>query len=149
MVDTGLTLRLVVDLERVQKYIGKERFLLTYGDGVSDINITDSIKAHEAQVVSSLLRPFNPGGRKVLGLLIYLKNDKVFSFQEKPDGDRNWVNAGYFVCEPEVFDYLPDDDDTVVFERKPLGMFGKDGQMHAYRYRGFGNQWIPCVIIQN
>ena len=145
MVDTGLNTQTGSRLKRVQKYIGKERFLLTYGDGVSDINITDSIKAHEASGCFISLTAFKPGG-KFGALQIDLENDKVFSFQEKPDGDRNWVNAGYFVCEPEVFDYLPDDDDTVVFERKPLECLAKDGQMHAYRHMGF---WKPMDTLRD
>ena len=75
-----------------------------------------------------------------------LESNKVLSFQEKPDGDRNWINAGYFVCEPKVFDYIPECDDTIVFERKPLEDLAKDGNMHAYRHTGF---WKPMDTLRD
>ena len=143
MVDTGLHTQTGGRLKRIQKYIGNERFLLTYGDGVSDINIAESIKAHEASGCAVSLTAYKPGG-KFGALQIDLESDKVLSFQEKPDGDRNWINAGYFVCEPEVFDYIPENDDTVIFERKPLEQLAKDGKMHAYRHTGF---WKPMDTL--
>ena len=88
---------------------------------------------------------YKPGG-KFGALQIDLGSDKVLSFQEKPDGDRNWINAGYFVCEPEVFDYIPENDDTVIFERKPLEQLAKDGKMHAYRHTGF---WKPMDTLRD
>ena len=75
-----------------------------------------------------------------------LSTDKVLSFQEKPDGDRNWINAGYFVCEPEVFDYIPENDDTAIFERTPLERIAGDGKMHAYRHTGF---WKPMDTLRD
>lgn len=145
MVDTGLNTQTGGRLKRVQKYIGNERFLLTYGDGVSDINIAESIRAHEASGCAVSLTAYKPGG-KFGALQIDLGSDKVLSFQEKPDGDRNWINAGYFVCEPEVFDYIPENDDTVIFERKPLEQLAKDGKMHAYRHAGF---WKPMDTLRD
>ena len=80
-----------------------------------------SIVVHETSRAILLLTAYKPGG-KFGALQIDLSTDKVLSFQEKPDGDRNWINAGYFVCEPEVFDYIPENDDTAIFERTPLGV---------------------------
>ena len=145
MVDTGLNTQTGGRLKRVQKYIGDERFVLTYGDGVADINIAESIKEHELSGCDISLTAYKPGG--IFGALqIDLNNNKVLSFQEKPDGDRNWVNAGYFVCEPKVFEYIPACDDTIVFERKPLEDLAKDGKMHAYRHTGF---WKPMDTLRD
>ncbi|CCY56838.1 putative uncharacterized protein [Bacteroides eggerthii CAG:109] len=96
---------------------------------------------------------YKPGG-KFGALQIDLSTDKVLSFQEKPDGDRNWINAGYFVCEPEVFDYIPENDDTAIFERTPLERIAGDGleriagdgKMHAYRHTGF---WKPMDTLRD
>ena len=121
MVDTGLNTQTGGRLKRVQKYIGAERFVLTYGDGVADINIAESIKEHELSECAISLTAYKPGG-KFGALQIDLESNKVLSFQEKPDGDRNWINAGYFVCEPEILEYIPENDYTVIFERKPLNL---------------------------
>lgn len=144
MVDTGLNTMTGGRIKRVQKYIGNERFLLTYGDGVADLNITDTIQSHEAAGGILSLTAYKPGGR-FGALQIDLATDKVLSFQEKPDGDRNWVNAGYFVCEPEVFDYIKDGDSTI-FERQPLESISKDGKMHAFRHTGF---WKPMDTLRD
>ena len=125
--------------------MGDERFLLTYGDGVTDLNIADSIAAHERSGAAISLTAYKPGG-KFGALQIDLETDQVLSFQEKPDGDRNWINAVYFVCEPEVFDYIPANDDTSIFERAPLENLAKDGKMHAYRHTGF---WKPMDTLRD
>ena len=145
MVDTGLNTMTGGRIKRIRKYIGNERFLLTYGDGVADLNIADSIVSHEKSGALLSLTAYKPGG-KFGALQIDLNTDKVVSFQEKPDGDRNWINAGYFVCEPEVFDYIPDNDDTVVFEREPLENIAKSGRMHAFRHSGF---WKPMDTLRD
>ena len=134
MVDTGLNTQTGGRLKRVQRYIGDERFVLTYGDGVADINIAESIKEHELSGCDISLTAYKPGG-KFGALQIDLNNNKVLSFQEKPDGDRNWVNAGYFVCEPKVFEYIPAFEDL-----------SKDGKMHAYRHTGF---WKPMDTLRD
>jgi len=145
MVDTGLNTQTGGRIRRIQKYIGKERFLLTYGDGVSDINITDTIDKHiKSQSIISLAA-YKPKG-KFGTLQINPQTDQVIAFQEKPEGEQNWVNAGYFVCEPEVFDYIPENDDTVIFERKPLENLAKDGKMHAYCHTGF---WKPMDTLRD
>lgn len=111
---------------------------------MADLNITDTIQSHEAAGGILSLTAYKPGG-KFGALQIDLATDKVLSFQEKPDGDRNWVNAGYFVCEPEVFDYIKDGDSTI-FERQPLESISKDGKMHAFRHTGF---WKPMDTLRD
>jgi glucose-1-phosphate cytidylyltransferase len=145
MIDTGLNTMTGGRIKRIQKYVKGERFLLTYGDGVTDLNIADSIKLHEKSGCILSLTAYKPGG-KFGALQLDLGTNKVVSFQEKPDGDRDWINAGYFVCEPEVFDYLPDNDDSCMFERKPLEQLAKEGQMHAFRHIGF---WKPMDTMRD
>ena len=145
MVDTGLNTQTGGRIKRIQKYIGNERFLLTYGDGVSDVDIADMIKVHIKSKSIISLMAYNPGG-KFGALQINPETDQVISFREKPDGDRNWINAGYFVCEPEVFDYIPENDDTIYFERTPLENLAKSGKMHAYRHAGF---WKPMDTLRD
>ena len=135
---------MTVDLSNNTKYLGNERFLLTYGDGVTDLNIGDTLKAHESSGCLLSLTAYKPGG-KFGALQLDLDTDKVLSFQEKPDGDRNWINAGYFVCEPEVFDYIPEGDSTI-FERQPLESIAKAGRMHAFRHTGF---WKPMDTLRD
>ena len=104
-----------------------------------------SIVVHETSRAILLLTAYKPGD-KFGALQIDLSTDKVLSFQEKPEGDRNWINAGYFVCEPEVFDYIPENDDTAIFERTPLERIAGDGKMHAYRHTGF---WKPMDTLRD
>lgn len=144
MVDTGLNTMTGGRIKRVEKYIGKERFLLTYGDGVTDLNIANSICEHEKSGCAISLTAYKPGG-KFGALQIDTDTNKVMSFQEKPEGDRNWINAGYFVCEPEIFDYITEGDNTI-FERKPLENIAKEGKMHAFRHSGF---WKPMDTLRD
>ncbi len=83
--------------------------------------------------------------KKKLNFCVMFEGKVVLSFQEKPDGDRNWINAGYFVCEPEVFDYIPEGDSTI-FERHPLESIAKAGRMHAFRHTGF---WKPMDTLRD
>jgi glucose-1-phosphate cytidylyltransferase len=145
LVDTGLNTMTGGRIKYIQKYIGNERFMLTYGDGVADIDLSAALKQHESSGCTITLTAYKPGG-KFGALQLDLTTDKVLSFQEKPDGDRNWVNAGFFICEPEVFDYIPDNDDTVIFERAPLENLAKAGKMHAYRHAGF---WKPMDTMRD
>lgn len=145
MVDTGLNTQTGGRIKRIQKYVGNERFLLTYGDGVADLNITNTIDSHCQSGCILSLTAYKPSG-KFGALQIDLDTNKVLSFQEKPDGDRNWINAGYFICEPEVFDYIPDNDDTVIFERSPLESIAQAGKMHAFRHIGF---WKPMDTLRD
>lgn len=144
MVDTGLNTMTGGRIKRIQKYVENERFLLTYGDGVADIDIAETIKAHEASGAILSLTAYKPSG-KFGALEIDLETKQVKSFLEKPDGDRNWINAGFFVCEPNVFDYITEGDETI-FERKPLENIAKEGKMHAYLHIGF---WKPMDTLRD
>ncbi|GHT20199.1 glucose-1-phosphate cytidylyltransferase [Bacteroidia bacterium] len=145
MVDTGLHTMTGGRIKRIQKYVGNKRFLLTYGDAVTDLDITDTIKAHEKSKATLSLTAYKPVGK--FGLLdIDKENNHVKSFLEKPDGDGNWINAGFFVCEPEVFNYIPDGDDTCIFEKSPLEQLAASGKMVAYKHRGF---WKPMDILRD
>ncbi len=143
MVDTGLNTMTGGRIKRIQKYVGDERFLLTYGDGVTDLNIADTIEEHEKSGCLLSLTSYKPSGK--FGAISIDNNNKVTSFLEKPAGDGNWINAGYFVCEPQVFDYIKEGDATV-FERKPLEEIAKEGMMHAYKHFGF---WKPMDTLRD
>lgn len=145
MVDTGLNTMTGGRVKRIQKYVGNERFLLTYGDGVADLNINDTLIAHEKFGALLTLTAYKPAG-KFGSLQINPSTDMVQSFLEKPDGDGNWINAGFFVCEPEVFNYIPENDDSVIFEKGPLECIAKTGKMHAYKHFGF---WKPMDMLRD
>lgn len=145
IVDTGLETMTAGRLKRVQKYIGEEPFLLTYGDGVIDLDITESINQHKKSGAIISMTVYKPVGR--FGAVeIDPDTAQVKSFMEKPDGQGNWINAGFFVCEPEVFDYLGDDADTIMFERTPLEAIVRDGKMHAFKHSGF---WKPMDMLRD
>jgi glucose-1-phosphate cytidylyltransferase len=145
MVDTGLNTMTGGRIKRIQKYIGNERFLLTYGDGVTDLNILDTINKHEESKAVLSITAYKPSG-KFGALEIDNQSGRVKSFLEKPDGDGNWINAGYFVCEPEVFNYIPEDDFMCVFEKKPLEMIAAESKMQSYKHTGF---WKPMDTMRD
>jgi glucose-1-phosphate cytidylyltransferase len=145
MVDTGLNTMTGGRIKRIRKYVENERFLLTYGDGVGDIDIRATLESHEKSGCALSLTAYKPSG-KFGALEIDSNTSRVKSFMEKPDGDLSWINAGYFVCDTSVFDYIPDDDDTVIFERAPLENIAKDGKMHAYLHKGF---WKPMDTMRD
>ncbi|MDR0824617.1 MAG: glucose-1-phosphate cytidylyltransferase [Prevotella sp.] len=144
MIDTGLNTMTGGRIKQVQKYIG-ETFLLTYGDGVTDLDIEDTIIRHRNSKAILSITAYKPSG-KFGALDIDPESSQVKSFLEKPDGDGNWINAGYFVCEPEVFDYIPDSDLSCIFEKEPLETIAKEGKMQAYRHHGF---WKPMDTMRD
>lgn len=145
IVDTGLDTMTAGRLKRIQKYIGNEPFLLTYGDGVIDLDIAKSIEEHKNSGAIISMTVFKPVGR--FGAVeIEPETDMVKSFLEKPDGQGNWINAGFFVCQPEVFNYLGEDADTMMFERAPLENIVKAGKMHALKHTGF---WKPMDMLRD
>lgn len=145
IVDTGLKTMTAGRLKRIRKYLGDETFCMTYGDGVADLDITDTIKAHKESGKAISMTVYKPSGR-FGSVHINNKTNEVLSFEEKPDGEGNWINAGFFVCEPEIFRYLPEDADPVMFEREPLVNLVNDGKMHAYKHRGF---WKPMDMLRD
>ena len=122
LIDTGANSMTGGRVKRVQDLIGDEPFLLTYGDGVSDINITDLVKFHESKEAIITMTAIQPPGR--YGALEIEKDDSIKKFMEKPKGDGSWMNGGFFVCQPQVFDYI--ENDETVFEQEPLMNLAKD-----------------------
>ncbi len=143
LVDTGLNTMTGGRIKKIQKYIGNEPFLLTYGDGVTDLNISETIKFHKKAGKLLTVTAYKPQGK--FGSLEINESGIVTSFTEKPAGDGNWINAGYFICQPEVFDYIGDED-SVIFEKIPLENIAKDGEMASYKHQGF---WKPMDILRD
>lgn len=137
MVNTGLDTMTGGRIKKVREYVGNEPFMLTYGDGVGDINIAELLKYHQSHGKAITMTSVQPEGR--YGSLVVNEKKQVTSFLEKPKGDGAWINAGFFVCQPEVFDYIPDGD-KVIFEREPLESLARDNQLFTYKHEGF---WKP------
>lgn len=135
LVDTGLDTMTGGRVKKIQKYVGKEPFMLTYGDGVSDIDISKLVKFHKAHGKFATITAINPGQR--FGVLDLDSQNTVKSFREKNKEDSNYVNGGYMVLEPEVFDYIDENCDDISFEKEPLENISKDGQLVAYKHDGF------------
>lgn len=134
LVDTGLDTMTGGRIKRVQKYIGKETFLLTYGDGVSDINIDELVKFHKDRGRIATLTAVHVGQR--FGVLdISRESGAVTAFREKSKADGSRISAGFMVLEPEIFDYI--DDDSTVLEKEPLERLVKNNQLNAYKHDGF------------
>ena len=134
LVDTGLDTMTGGRLKRVKKYVENETFCFTYGDGLSDISVKNLIDHHNKQKTLSTVTAVQPPGR--FGALNIEKN-KIISFEEKPSGDGSWINGGYFVLEPGIFDYV--ENDQTVWERQPLETLAKDSQLSVYRHNGYWN----------
>ena len=143
LIDTGLNSMTGARIKKAQKFIGNEPFMLTYGDGVADIDIDKLIKFHKSHKKALTMTSAQPDGR--FGALNIDENNKVIEFKEKPKGDGSWINAGYFVCEAKVFDYIADGDD-VVFEQEPLKKMAKDGEIFTYKHYDF---WMPMDTLRD
>lgn len=143
LVDTGLDTMTGGRLKRVRKYIGDETFCLTYGDGVTDVDLTRLIAFHRQQGTLATLTAVQPPGR--FGVFKLGEDQtRIDAFREKPQGDGAWINGGYFVLEPETVDYV-DGDDTV-WEQAPLKRLAGEGQLAAYRHNGF---WHPMDTLRD
>jgi len=134
LVDTGLSTMTGGRLKRVQKYIGSEPFLLTYGDGLSNVDIRKLADFHRENKSLVTLTAIQNTGR--FGVLDLNSKSEVVSFLEKPKDEAGWINGGFFVLEPKVFDFIPPDD-AVVWESAPLENLAKSGKLSAYRHDGF------------
>ena len=143
LIDTGLETMTGSRIKMVKDYVENEPFLLTYGDGVSDVNIKDLISYHKSHGKVITMTSIQPEGR--YGSLVVNEEKKVLSFQEKPKGDGAWINAGFFVCQPEVFNYIPDGK-QVIFEREPLELLAHEGQLYTYKHEGF---WKPMDTLRD
>ena len=134
LVDTGYNTMTGGRIKRIKDYIGDEPFLLTYGDGVADINIIDLVNFHKAHGKIGTLTAVNIGQR--FGVLDIDVQDNISAFREKSMFlDGSFINGGYMVMNPEIFDYI--EGDETVFEKEPLERLAKDGQLVAFRHTGF------------
>jgi len=142
LVDTGDDSQTGGRLKRVEKYLKDEEFFcFTYGDGLGDINISESIKFHKKQKSLATLTATYPQAK--FGAL-NIKSDKVLSFEEKPKGDNSMVNGGFFVLSPKVLNYI--DDDFTGWEQQPLEKLAKEGELSVYKHQGF---WQPMDTLRD
>lgn len=142
LVDTGLHTMTGGRIKRIEKYVDNQPFFLTYGDGVADINIAETLAFHRQQKKELTVTAYKPSGR--FGALNINEKFHVESFTEKPAGDGSWINAGYFVCEPTIFKYI--ENDTTIWEKTPLEQIAAKGQMTAFLHQGF---WKPMDTLRD
>lgn len=135
LVDTGLSTKTAGRLKRIRKYIGDEDFMLTYGDGVANINLESLLKFHQSHGRIATVTAVQPEGR--FGSMEIGDDGVVDHFKEKPKGDDKWINGGFFVLKPQVFDYLKADMDDVMWEDDPMLQLAHDKELVAYRHHGF------------
>lgn len=141
LVDTGDESMTGGRLRRVRQFLGNEDFCFTYGDGVSDINIAESIKFHQSQNTLATLTAVQPPGR--FGALDMDKH-LITGFQEKPQGDGGWINGGFFILSPKVIDLI--EGDSTIWERAPLEQLARNSQLAAYKHHGF---WQPMDTLRD
>ncbi|WP_259070299.1 glucose-1-phosphate cytidylyltransferase [Mucilaginibacter sp. X4EP1] len=142
LVDTGNESMTGGRIKRVQPHVGNEPFMLTYGDGVGDIDIKKLVKFHTDGGKLLTVTAVQPSGK--FGALNIDEGEQVNAFLEKPKGDGAWVNAGFFVCQPEVFDFI--NGDSTIWEKEPLEKIAFSGQMRAYKHHGF---WKPMDTLRD
>lgn len=144
LVDTGLTTNTAGRIQKIKKYVQDETFMLTYGDGVSDVNITELVNFHKSHGKLATLTSIQTPGR--FGNIEMDDQGGVKYFVEKPQGDGMWINGGFFVLEPGVFKYLEGDMDDIQWEKKPLTDIARNGQLSAYKHTGF---WKPMDALRD
>jgi glucose-1-phosphate cytidylyltransferase len=143
LVDTGDASMTGGRIKRIQSHIGDETFCLTYGDGVSDVNIRELIEFHRQQKTLATLTAVQPPGR--FGVFTLEKDQTCISgFSEKPNGGGAWINGGFFVLEPQIFNYI--DGDQTVWEREPMERLAQERQLSAFRHPGF---WLPMDTLRD
>jgi glucose-1-phosphate cytidylyltransferase len=141
IVDTGESTMTGGRLKRVEQYVNGETFCMTYGDGVGNVDISQVIKKHQTHDQLATMTAVQPPGR--FGALD-IDEDLVQAFIEKPQGDRGWINGGFFVLEPEVFSYIK--DDTTIWEQEPLRQLAQEKKLCAYKHTGF---WQPMDTLRD
>ena len=142
LIDTGLQTMTGGRIRRIKEYVGANRFFLTYGDGLADVDLHGLLACHEQAGRVATLTAVQPLGR--FGAVDIGDDQRIDSFREKPKGDDGWINGGFFVLEPDVFDYL--DGDQCVWEQAPLHRLSSEGQLTAYRHDGF---WRPMDTLRD
>lgn len=143
LVDTGEKTMTGGRLKRVKEYIGNETFCLTYGDGVTDVNIKELIAFHRDKKTLATLTAVQPPGR--FGAFNLDRDQyKILTFKEKPQGHRAWINGGFFVLDPEVLDYIA--GDSTIWEREPMEKLAHDEMLSAYKHYGF---WQPMDTLRD
>jgi glucose-1-phosphate cytidylyltransferase len=141
LVDTGLETMTGGRIKRIKEYVGNVSFMMTYGDGLSNINITQLLMHHQDSGKLATLTAVLPSGR--FGALKIGNNNDVISFFEKPQGDGSFINGGFFVLEPQIFDYIA--GDSTIFERQPLEKLAREGQLQSFKHTGF---WKPMDTLR-
>lgn len=142
LVDTGRETMTGGRIRRVQKYIGNQPFMLTYGDGIADVDLKALHRFHESHGKLATVTAVQPSGR--FGALKVEANGQVGGFIEKPKGDEGWVNGGFFILQPEVFELLP--GDSTVWEQEPLATLATRGELMAYKHDSF---WHPMDTLRD
>jgi glucose-1-phosphate cytidylyltransferase len=142
LIDTGKDTMTGGRIKRIKKYVENQTFMLTYGDGLADIDINKLIAFHKQQKKYVTVTAVQPEGR--FGGLNLGEDNEVHAFVEKPKGDGNWINGGFFVCEPQIFDFLK--DDTSIWEKEPLEEIAKTNQLVAFKHSGF---WRPMDTLRD
>lgn len=142
LVDTGLSTMTGGRLKRVRDFVGDETFFLTYGDGVADIDIAETLEMHRSSGKVLTMTVYQPQGK--LGVVDIEDDNNVRGFIEKPKSGNNWINAGFFVCEPQIFDVLEGDHE--MFEQQPIQRLVERNQINAYKHHGF---WRPMDTLHD
>jgi glucose-1-phosphate cytidylyltransferase len=143
LLETGINTMTGGRIKRAEEIVGNEPFMLTYGDGVSNVNIKDLVKFHNSHNGKITMTSIQPEGR--FGALDIDNDSKVKKFTEKPKGDGNWINGGYFVCDPEVFNFITEGDCSV-FEQKPLENLASKNYLYSFKHYGF---WMPMDTLKD
>ncbi len=145
LIDTGLNTMTGGRIKRIQPYVNNETFMLTYGDGVGDIDLDALLSFHRQHQKTASVTVVQPSGR--FGAVQFDAHDSVnvFAFQEKPKGDGTWINGGFFVLEPAIFDHITEGDQTI-WERTPLETLAKERQLVAFKHYGF---WKPMDTLRD
>ena len=133
LIETGQKTMTGGRIKFAEKFIGNNTFLLTYGDSVANINILKSIEFHRQHDKAITVTAVRPEGR--YGALKINDDGIITEFKEKPAGDGGWINGGFFICKPQIFDYIRGDE--IIFEQEPLSQLATDGQLVAFKHNGF------------
>ncbi len=142
LIDTGADSLTGGRIKRIQDYVDDETFMLTYGDGLSDVDLPALLEFHRSHGKKATVTAVQPVGR--FGAMNLSNECAVQAFQEKPEGDGGWINGGFFVLEPSVFDYI--EGDQTIWEREPLEQLSDECELMAYRHEGF---WMPMDTLRD